>query len=99
MTRGLSKLESPLTRNTLAVWDRKNKTGKYAPCTSPLAPLGGYPWFPPGEEGVALGPWGSDRNTMFSRYAPNFPIGAGIISGGNAYVWEEILPNADFFFK
>lgn len=66
---GLSKWTSPLTRNTLAVWDRINKSGKYAPRTSPLASLGGYKWFPPGEEKGALDPWESDGDTMCLRYA------------------------------
>lgn len=44
ITRSLSDWTSPLTRNSLSVWDKLNKSGKYAPQISPLAPLEGYPW-------------------------------------------------------
>lgn len=71
-SRGVSDWTSPLTRNSLSVWDRMNKNDKYA---HQVSPLGGYSWFPLGKEAGALGLWGSDGNTMCARYAPQ-----GIIS-------------------
>lgn len=61
--RGLSKWTSPLTQNFLSVWDKLNKTGKYAPPMSPLAPLEGFLLFPLGEETGYLGTWGQDGDT------------------------------------
>ena len=41
--RGLSEYVSPLTKTTLTIWDRMNKTGRFAPPISPLTPLEGFP--------------------------------------------------------
>lgn len=43
-SRGLSDWTFPLTRSTLNVWDRLNRTNYYAPPTSLLVPLGVFPW-------------------------------------------------------
>ena len=66
--RGLSKWMSPLTNNTLRIWDKINQSGDYAPGISPLAPLEGFPWFPPGEEVGSMKAWG--RDTTCSKFAP-----------------------------
>lgn len=46
---GLSEYTSPVTTYTLKVWDSLHGMGRLAPFVSPLAPLGGFPWFTPGE--------------------------------------------------
>lgn len=63
LSRGLSQWKSPLTQNTLEVWDKLNKSGKYAHWISPLAP-------PPGEETGYLGAWGRDGDSTCGRFAP-----------------------------
>ena len=37
-----------------------NKSGKFAPPISPITPLEGFPWFPPGEEKGSLEGWGGN---------------------------------------
>lgn len=58
ISRSLSEWTSPLTLASLSIWDKMNAMGKLAPQTSPLAPLGGYPWFLPGEESRKFGKMG-----------------------------------------
>lgn len=58
------KLDVPTNPKLLIGAVQNKQNGKYAPHTSPLAPLGGYPLFPLGEEAGALGPLGSDGNTQ-----------------------------------
>ena len=68
--RGLSKWTSPLTHNTLKIWDKINQLGDYAPKISPLTPQEGFPWFPPGEEVGSMKAWGKDGDTTCGKFAP-----------------------------
>lgn len=66
--RGLSDWVSPLTVHSLGVWDRANGRLALAPQTSPLAPVGGFPWFPPGVRVSFLGTWVSDGVVSLARF-------------------------------
>lgn len=68
-SRGLCDLNSSLTRSILAIWDRLNRMGQYAPQTSLLALLGGFSWFPSGEEWGFFGNWGSDGKVACAKFA------------------------------
>ena len=43
---------------------------------SPLAPLEGFPWFPPGEEVGSMKAWGRDGDTTCSKFAPGATLTA-----------------------
>lgn len=58
--RGLSDTTSPLMIQALKTWDRLNANLLLAPPVSPLALLGGYLWFPPGEQAAFFSPWVDD---------------------------------------
>lgn len=66
--RGLSQTTSPLTNHILRVWDRTNALCALVPPGSPLAPLGGYKWFPPGEQRTFFGTWVSDGNYSYGKF-------------------------------
>lgn len=44
--------------------------GHFPPQTSPLVPLGGYPWFLPGGKQGFFGSWGSNGNVACTKFAP-----------------------------
>ena len=66
--RGLSGLVSPFAVHALAIWDALNKTGRLALPTSPLAPLGGFPWFAPGEHPSFFRTWAEDGESRCGRF-------------------------------
>lgn len=66
--RGLSMLISPMASHTLNVWDALNGKGKLAPAISPLAPLGGFPWFTPGEHPSFFRTWTADGEIRCGRF-------------------------------
>lgn len=65
--RGLSDFTSPLMTQALGTWDRLNAKLALAPSVSPLAPLGGFLWWPPGEQITFLGPWLEDGSTSCGK--------------------------------
>ena len=67
-SRGLSDWVSPLTAHSLAMWDKLNGCLALAPRNSPLAPVGGYPWFSPGELKSSLGTWAGDGVVSLARF-------------------------------
>lgn len=58
--RGFSDWVSPLATHSLKVWDRLNESLALVLWMSPLAPVGGYPCFPPGEQLSFFGTWARD---------------------------------------
>lgn len=78
--RSLLEGVSPLTA-TLKIWDRVNRMVKLPPAVSQLAPLGGFPWFVPGEDISFFGTWGSGTD-----------ISCGVAaSGGNLLTLAELI--------
>lgn len=65
--RGLSTSTSPLTTQALKTWDRLNANLSLAPPVSPLAPLGGYLCFLPGEQAAFFGPWVEGGSTSCGK--------------------------------
>lgn len=65
--RGLSDSTSPLTISTLDTWDRVNRRLNLAPPVSPLAPLGGFLWFEPGERAGFFEAWVDDKNASCGK--------------------------------
>lgn len=100
--RGLSKWTSPLTKSTLLIWDKLNQSGDYALRISPLTPLEGYPWFPPGEEVGFFGAWGRDGDTTCGKFAPHGtltpPARFDIENGEDTYGGVEI-PSIGVLFQ
>lgn len=56
--RGLSDSVSPISIATLTIWDGLNRKLSLSWLPLPLSPLGGYPWFTPGENLAFFKFWG-----------------------------------------
>lgn len=66
--RHLSEWVLLLTTHSLNIWDKLNISLDQAPPTSPLAPVGGFPWFTPGERLSSLGFWARDGIVSLARF-------------------------------
>lgn len=54
--------------HALKLWGALNNMGKLAPSISPLAPLGGFPWFTPGEHLSFFRTWVADGEMRCGRF-------------------------------
>lgn len=71
LRRGLSATTSPLTIHVLRVWHRIDQLFSLAPSVSPLAPVGGFLWFPPGECLAFFRSWTADGNPSCGKFLEN----------------------------
>lgn len=66
--RGLSDFVSSVSVHVLRLWDTLNAQGLLLPPVSPLAPLGGFPWFSQGEHLSYFHMWARDGETRCGRF-------------------------------